>query len=122
MANIWITATRWLTVPLLLHAAPLAARDASPWPGHYYLQGVMETGSELLLQADGRFQWYLVYGALDLFAQGRWTQEGDRIILIAKPSGDIPRPGFDRLELTPRDGALIPPDGCGAYEKAQAHD
>lgn len=32
----------------------------------------MELGSELLLQADGTFKWYLAYGALDQFAEGTW--------------------------------------------------
>ena len=26
------------------------------WVGHYYLEGVMEVGSELLLQPDGKFK------------------------------------------------------------------
>ena len=33
------------------------------WSGHYYLNGVMEVGSELLLQPNGKFQWMLAVGA-----------------------------------------------------------
>lgn len=33
--------------------------------GHYYLNGVAEVGSELLLRDDGRFEWFLAYGAMD---------------------------------------------------------
>lgn len=49
--------------------------------GHYYLNGVMETGSELLLDADGKFQWMMSYGALDQFAKGQWRRDGDRVVL-----------------------------------------
>lgn len=107
---------------LLICGAPLAAQDDAPWAGHYFLEGVMETGSELLLRPDGRFQWYLVYGALDLFAEGQWTQKDGQIILTAEPTKDVPRPGFAAMTLTPRDGALVPPDGRGAYRKARADD
>ncbi|KJH57018.1 hypothetical protein [Acinetobacter calcoaceticus] len=46
------------------------------WSGHYYLNGVMEVGSELLLQPDGKFKWMLAYGALDQYAEGTWWKNG----------------------------------------------
>ncbi len=46
------------------------------WSGHYYLHGVMEVGSELLLQPDGKFQWMLAVGALDQYAEGTWWKKG----------------------------------------------
>ncbi|RZG49190.1 hypothetical protein EXG28_06450, partial [Acinetobacter baumannii] len=49
------------------------------WSGHYYLHGVMEVGSELLLQPDGKFQWMLAVGALDQYAEGTWWKNGDCI-------------------------------------------
>ena len=109
-----------LLTPLLPLAAFLAAPAlAEPAPseraGHYYLRGVMETGSELLLRPDGRFQWYLVYGALDLFAEGRWQEVDDTVMLSAEKTKDVPHPGFDTLTLTIKDRKLIPPDGRGAY-------
>lgn len=59
--------------------------------GHYHLSGVMETGSELLLKADGRFEWYISYGAVDQFARGRWGRDGKTVTLAADlPSGDAP--------------------------------
>lgn len=57
--------------------APSRAADAAPLAGHYYLSGVREVGSELLLKPDGSFQWMLVYGAADHSAQGRWWRNGD---------------------------------------------
>lgn len=95
---------------------PAVAGDSVPdRSGHYYLQGVMETGSELLLRPDGRFQWYLVVGALDLFAEGRWTSRDDAVLLASEKSADVPDPAFETLILRVRDGALIPPDGRGSY-------
>lgn len=59
--------------------------------GHYYLSGVMETGSELLLKADGRFEWYISYGAVDQTAKGRWGRTGQTVTLAPDlPSPDAP--------------------------------
>ena len=59
--------------------------------GHYYLSGVMETGSELLLKADGRFEWYISYGAVDQVAKGRWGRAGQTVTLVADlPAADAP--------------------------------
>lgn len=96
-------------LPLVAFLAPpaLAQQPAPDRSGHYYLQGVMETGSELLLRPDGRFQWYLVYGALDLFAEGRWQENSGAIILSAEPTKDVPQPGFQTLRLTIRDSEFV---------------
>ena len=59
--------------------------------GHYYLSSVMETGSELLLKADGRFEWYISYGAVDQVAKGRWGRAGQTVTLVADlPAADAP--------------------------------
>ena len=70
---------------------PLYANDATDckevkfqatdqaWTGHYYLQGIMEVGSELLLQDHGKFKWYLAVGSLDQYAEGTWWKNGDCI-------------------------------------------
>ncbi|KAG1240082.1 hypothetical protein G6F68_018009 [Rhizopus microsporus] len=42
--------------------------NASGLPGHYYLRGLREVGSELLLSADGSFDYLLSYGAVDVMA------------------------------------------------------
>lgn len=107
---------------ILTAILPLAAFIASPVlaeaparTGHYYLRGVMETGSELMLHADGRFQWYLVYGALDLFAEGHWSEKDGIVTLVSEKTKQVPEPGFRTLSLIVRDRALVPPDGHGAY-------
>lgn len=65
----------------LMGSAAWAKGDVA---GHYYLQGVRETGSELLLRPDGRFEWYITYGAVDQTARGTWTRTGDTIELHAE--------------------------------------
>lgn len=57
--------------------------------GHYYLQGVMEVGSELLLRKDGTFEFMLAYGANDQYGKGCWAQEGTRISLIPAGQGRV---------------------------------
>lgn len=67
--------------------------------GHYYLNGVTEVGSELLLRDDGRFEWFLAYGAMDRTASGRWTEADGRVVLATeRPAQDAP--------LFRRDGAM----------------
>lgn len=116
---------RLIPALLLLAAlsAPVPAIAAPDEARHYYLQGVMETGSELLLRPDGRFQWYLSVGALDLFAQGRWVEAEGAVLLTAEKSAQVPEPGFETLRLTVRGADLIPPNGHCAYRLPDAaHD
>lgn len=106
-------------LPLAVFLAAPAFAQASGRAGHYYLRGVMETGSELLLRPDGRFQWYLVYGALDLFTEGRWDERDGAVTLTSEKTKDVPQPGFRTLTLTVRNKSLIPPDGHGAYVRTE---
>jgi hypothetical protein len=66
--------------------------EAPTVAGHYYLQGVHEVGSELLLHPDGRFQYFLAYGAYDENADGNWRVEGE--IIILNTSGGYAPPRF----------------------------
>src|SRR5512139_3636091 len=80
---------RWLNWQLLIilslswlwPGASSWALDAPTVSGHYHLEGVHEVGSELLLLPDGRFQYFLAYGAYDENAAGTWRVEGGLIIL-----------------------------------------
>jgi hypothetical protein len=75
---------RALVALALAFAAPIPVEAAEdPVVGHYYLQGVRETGSELLIQPDGRFKWYMSYGAVDQFAEGQWLRDDKQLILNA---------------------------------------
>lgn len=98
---------RRLATSLVLAAAlvpPLHARDASgkEITGHYYLHGVRETGSELLLKPDGRFEWYMTYGAVDQTARGTWLRKGDAVTLRAE-GPDRSKPLFRPDEQVPWD-------------------
>ena len=91
-----------------------AAEPPKELTGHYYLQGVMETGSELLLKEDGSFDYFLAYGALDQLASGNWKQQGDRVILEARvPEGDLFKP-------LPHAPAPTDPEELKSYEAVMA--
>ena len=92
-------------------SATSASPDAAVLAGRYHLDGVMETGSDLLLRADGRFEWAFTYGALDLLAKGRWQREGDGIVLqvddMAYPP-QLPETRFARMHLRRDGNDLVP--------------
>ena len=91
-------------------AAPIPP-EAAALAGSYHLEGVMETGSDLLLRADGSFEWAFTYGALDLLAKGRWQPEGDGIVLqvedMAYPP-QLPQTKFARMRLRRDGNDLVP--------------
>jgi len=106
---------------LLACCAPvaLAQQAGKPAPatrnealaGEYHLDGVMETGSGLLLRADGSFEWFFSYGALDLGAKGRWAPTGNGIDLIVEQMGfppQMPETKFDRMHLRIDGADLVP--------------
>lgn len=82
-----------LACAALAFSIPAGAADqaASALPGHYYLQGVMEVGSELLLNKDGTFEWMLSYGNTDEQASGAWRVAGDTVTLVAGNAGKEPQ-------------------------------
>ncbi|MEA3000671.1 MAG: hypothetical protein QOK17_2504 [Sphingomonadales bacterium] len=102
---------------LLLVAAAPAHHRAAPGPaGHYRLAGGPDVASEILLRPDGRFQFFLMEGALDEQAQGRWTAQGSRIKLVTLPK-PVP-PVFSagpatRTAETPLKLRVTWPDGRG---------
>ncbi len=70
---------------------PASAQDAPVQPscmeelaGPYAVRR-MEMGGGILLRPDGRFGYELSYGALDEFAQGQWSCEGDTVTLKGDP-------------------------------------
>ncbi|OBV40212.1 hypothetical protein [Janthinobacterium psychrotolerans] len=76
---------------LSVSLAAIAAEPLAPGlPGHYYLQGVTEVGSELLLKKDGKFEWMLAYGNVDQQASGDWRVAGNEVTLQAASPGKEP--------------------------------
>ncbi len=91
--------------------SPQDAKPQAALAGHYFLEGIMETGSELLLDADGRFQWYFTYGALDLAAKGRWSHGEGQVVLLVEDFAlppQYPQMRFDRMALRVDGADLVP--------------
>lgn len=81
--------------------------------GHYYLNGVMEVGSELLLKKDGSFEFALAYGANDQYGKGCWVRKGSTVEVIpagrrsASTHHTPDDSGFNGLVLTVSGSSLI---------------
>lgn len=79
-----------------------ARADAAPKPGRYD-GGQMEMAAVLDLRADGRFEYWLSYGALDESAAGRWRADGENVILVGDP---VVAPRFVLLSSKPEKGSV----------------
>jgi hypothetical protein len=110
--------------------APAAVVEQK-FEGHYYLEGIMETGSELLLDANGRFQWYFSYGALDLAADGKWHHDDGNVVLLPEHfqfPPQYPQTEFKRMQLRVDGADLIPAwpweEGAerGRYVLSETHE
>jgi hypothetical protein len=71
--------------------------EDQPFIGHYYLSGIMETGSELLLRKDGRYQWYLSVGSMDQTSAGIWSYRNGKIVLLADAIAQAPLLSLGKL-------------------------
>lgn len=86
----------FVLIVLQLSVLNLQAADQPSFVGRYYLQGVREVGSELVLRADGTYAWMLAYGNQDHSSEGRWMRQGNTIVLSAAvPSATGPLIWFD---------------------------
>jgi hypothetical protein len=75
-----------LAAALLLLFALGGARAAEPGPaGDYRLVGEQDVASGLRLQPDGHFQYFMIAGALDEQAQGRWSVADGIVTLVTQP-------------------------------------
>ena len=87
---------RWGLLLLFALAGGAAAKERSP-AGEYRLVGEHDVASGLRLQPDGRFQYFLIAGALDEKAEGRWSATGRSVVLVTEPK---PRPAtFSQAEV-----------------------
>ncbi|BCM17488.1 hypothetical protein [Mesorhizobium sp. J8] len=96
---------------------PVAANACQPGDarlvGHYYLNGVMEVGSELLLKKDGSFEFALAYGANDQYGKGCWVRKGSTVEVIPAGRGSASTHhtpddrGFSGLVLTVSGSRLV---------------
>ncbi|MCB2014852.1 MAG: hypothetical protein R3E11_03805 [Sphingobium sp.] len=74
---------------LALPTLPAMAKEAKT-PDDIRVEGIYEgsateIAAALRLREDGRFDYWLSYGAIDEFASGRWQQDGDHILLTSAP-------------------------------------
>ena len=104
----------FLCFALLPASTALAA--APDLAGHYRLAEDHDAAGELLISADGHFDYGLAYGALDEEAHGRWQRQGDAICLYTEPT-PVP-PAFSRAaaaQTAHQDATLMVvwPDGRG---------
>ena len=92
------------------------------YAGHYYLNGVMEVGSELLLRPDGSFEFMLAYGANDQYGKGCWVAKGSTLEVIPAGRSSASRShtpessGFGGLVLSIPGSALIWDIGGSGYK------
>lgn len=108
---------------------PACGKGDASIPGHYFLNGVMEVGSELLLRPDGSFEFYLAYGANDQYGKGCWTQNGKIVALF--PAGQSRISGSHTPDSRGFGGIVLRKEGSdlvwdiggsghkGRYEKAR---
>ncbi len=89
---------------LLAAAGGAAAKERSPG-GEYRLVGEQDVASGIRLNPDGRFQYFLIAGALDEKAEGRWSAAGGRVVLVTEPK-PVP-PAFTRAKTGKTDSAAL---------------
>ena len=84
---------------MIFAALLLAAADAQPVTG-FYASNQMEIGAALELEADGKFQYQLDYGAVSEIAEGNWSSDGSNVYLTAtRMQGAYKVPNFAREPL-----------------------
>ena len=86
--------------------------------GHYYLKGMMEVGSELLLRPDGKFEFMLTNGAADYWGRGTWKAVDGAVVLTSDPSNhgapfvlvksEAGKAGETRVKLVGPEGHVAP--------------
>jgi hypothetical protein len=88
-------------------ATPARAQDAAAIAGTYCLAGVREVGSCLRLAADGKFDYFLAYGAYDEKSEGRWRFENGDVILDSPPYDRRAKFAFKQLRRGDRSSYVV---------------
>lgn len=84
---------------MIIAALFLAAAEPPPVTG-FYRSNQMEIGAALELEADGKFQYQLDYGAVSESAEGSWSANGSTVFLTAtRMEGAYKAPNFNREPL-----------------------
>ncbi len=98
----WTRTLVFAAVMLASAGAPAIAQDAAAVAGSYCLTGVQEVGSCMRLSPDGKFEYFLAYGAYDENAEGTWRLEKGEVI-VTTPAYDR-RPTFTLKRMQPSSG------------------
>ena len=92
----------------MILAALLLAMAEAPSPAGFYTTSQMEVAAALELDADGKFQYQLDYGAVSEAAEGGWSSDGTTVYLTAtKMEGAYKTHNFDREPLKIEAGRLL---------------
>ena len=74
----------------------------------FYASSQMEVAAAIELEADGKFEYSLDYGAVSEFAEGTWTSEGGTIYLSStKMQGAYKQSAFVREPLQVDGNSLL---------------
>ena len=92
-----------MMLPLLLTSL-LALADITG----FYASSQTEMAAAIELEADGKFDYSLDYGAVSEYAEGNWTSEGGTIYLTStRMQGAYKQPAFVREPLKLDGNALL---------------
>ena len=98
----------WQAVLCLIGAvgwiSPASSADPVTLAGTYCLVGVHEVGSCLRLLPDGKYEYFLAYGAYDETSEGAWRIEGHDVVLDSPAYDKRPGFAFKRLQRTASGG------------------
>ena len=105
-----------LVLLMLLALGSAATGRERSLAGVYRLVGEQDVASRLALRPDGHFDYFLIAGALDEQAQGRWSV-ADGVVTLATEPKPVP-PAFTREPSSSTDAAVLTvkvswPDGRG---------
>jgi len=98
--------SRWLFAFMLTVVSSAQAPAQAP-PADLvgtYNGGQMEVGTGLRLEANGRYEYFLSYGALDEESEGTWSADGDAIVLTSAP---FKAPAFELVGTKPGKGSTL---------------
>ena len=98
--------TAALLLALLAGAWPASAQaqEVNDVAGTYCLVGVMEVGSCIELSRDGKFEYFLAYGAYDEDSEGTWRIEGGQVVLDSPAYDRRAAFAFKRMQQGEGDG------------------
>ena len=69
---------KWMVIAMLGLGTIASAETVA---GHYVMNGMREAASDLILKADGRFEFVFIYGAADFWGGGKWKMNGSAVEL-----------------------------------------